>query len=155
MSLFQGGNSKSWNQTLVCLKLFLLIFITRPLDFPEGWLLPGFIDSEFLSEDWTSSSVMADGCWYTPRLILPQILTFPEKTTLKPLYNSVWGCVALSLWLWVSFFADTSKHTHTLIRDLRVRYPISCDIAYNCGKILFTGFHIVIISSMTRGNNKK
>lgn len=43
--------------------------------------------SEFLSEDWTSSSVMADGCWYTPRLILSQIFTYSKKNTYKPLFS--------------------------------------------------------------------
>lgn len=83
--------------------------------------------SQLLSEDWTSSSVMADGCWYTPRLILSQIflysLTKKKNThTHKPLYNSVWGSVSVSLWPSVSL---SCKHfqTHWYL-DLKVGNPV-------------------------------
>ena len=52
VSFFRRVIPKSWNQPplrrflpSVCLMWFLPILITRPLDFPEGCVLPGFIGS--------------------------------------------------------------------------------------------------------------
>ena len=156
--MFQTVNTKSRNQTQLsqfsslCLMLFLPILITRPSRELRAARFHRL--SESLSEDWTSSSVMADGCWYTPRLVMSQIFYIPLKThthTHKPLYNSVWGSVFVSFWQSVSLSSSHLwTHTHTHTHRLKIlRYKIHSLVKYDCGKSLFAGSQAGIISSIT------
>ena len=128
--MFQRVNTKSRNQTQLshfsshCLMLFLPILITRPsreLRAARFHRLP-----ESLSEDWTSSSVMADGCWYTPRLVMSQIFyirwnththththTHTNHCTIQ--YEGVSLCPFDSQYLFSSshLWTHTYIHTHT------------------------------------------
>ncbi len=93
--------------------------------------------SEFLSEDWTSSSVMADGCWYTPRLILSQIFTFPGKKKYTHTHTNHCTVLYEEVSLSRSHLQKTHTNTHASTADLKVGNPVSCEI--HCGKSLPAG----------------